>query len=122
MLGFPRTLGPVLCAALGLAPFVGAPAQAQNISRYTSPAMTCAEVQGVIAREGAAILRYPGRTGVTLYDRYVVSDRLCFSGEYAKSSTVPTRDMGKCPVQHCEKRPDPADCDSFLEEGCFGMR
>lgn len=116
MHGFLRTLAATLTLALA------AGAQAQSISRYNSPAMTCAEVQASIARQGAVILRYPGRTGPTLYDRYVVSDRLCFSGEYAKSSTVPTKDMGKCPVQHCEKRPDPADCDSILDEGCFGMR
>jgi hypothetical protein len=99
---------------------VSGPAQA--ISRYNSTGMTCAAVQTAIDREGAVVLRYPGRTGVTLYDRYVASGRLCFSGEYAKSSTVPTRDTAGCPVQHCEKRPDPEDCDSILEPGCFGFR
>jgi hypothetical protein len=96
--------------------------QAHAISRYNSTGMTCAAVQTAIDREGAVVLRYPGRTGVTLYDRYVASDRLCFSGEFAKSSTVPTRDTPRCPVQHCEKRPDPEDCDSILEPGCFGFR
>jgi hypothetical protein len=99
---------------------VSGPAHA--ISRYNSTGMNCAAVQTAIDREGAVVLRYPGRTGVTLYDRYVASVRQCFSGEYAKSSTVPTRDTARCPVQHCEKRPDPADCDSILEPGCFGFR
>jgi hypothetical protein len=96
-------------------------AEALAISRYNSTAMSCAAVQDTIAREGAAILRYPGRTGITLYDRYVATGRLCASGEFAKASTVPTADLNNCPVRHCERRPDPQDCRNFLEPGCFGL-
>ena len=95
--------------------------EAQAISRYNSTTMSCAAIQGVITREGAAVLRYPGRSGVTLYDRYVASGNLCASNEFAKASTVPTSDLSNCPVRHCERRPDPEDCHNFLEPGCFGL-
>lgn len=92
------------------------------ISRYYSNGMTCQAVQGTIAREGAVIFRYPGRKGLTLYDRYVADDRFCAGGEFAKSGTIPTKDNPNCPVRHCEMRPSPDDCSSFVEDGCFGWR
>nr|WP_137135137.1 hypothetical protein [Rhizobium sp. FKY42] len=95
---------------------------AAAISRYNSTSMTCAAAQERIAREGAVIFRYPGRTGMTLYDRYVSSDRYCAGGEYAKPDSIPTKDVRNCPVRQCEMRPSPGDCDSFLDEGCFGWR
>ncbi|MBP2547273.1 hypothetical protein J2858_000166 [Neorhizobium galegae] len=114
-----KILATAVLAVLGTAFLAGAEAQA--ISRYNSTAMSCAAVQDAIAREGAAILRYPGRNGITLYDRYVASGRLCASGEFAKASSVPTTDLRNCPVRHCERRPDPEDCRNFLEPGCFGL-
>jgi hypothetical protein len=114
-----KILAPATLALLGVSLLTGT--QAQAISRYTSTGMSCAAVQDAISREGAAILRYPGRTGITLYDRYVASGRLCASGEFAKASTVPTSDLNNCPVRHCERRPDPDDCHNFLEPGCFGL-
>lgn len=92
------------------------------ISRYNSTLMTCDSAQARIDREGAVIFRYPGRNGVTLYDRYVSSERFCAGGEYAKSDTIPTKDTRSCPVRQCEMRPSPGDCSSFVEEGCFGWR
>lgn len=111
---------PVLLAALSLCVTMTAPANA--ISRYNSTRMTCQAVQSTIAREGAVVLRYPGRTGVTLYDRYVASSRFCTSDDFAADDTVPTRDRPDCAVQNCVKRPSPEDCDSFVEPGCFGLR
>ncbi|MFD1743985.1 hypothetical protein ACFSE1_00765 [Rhizobium helianthi] len=95
---------------------------AMAISRYNSTAMTCEAVQRTIAREGAVIFRYKGRTGATLYDRYVADERFCAGGEFAKSGTIPTRDIGNCPVRHCEMRPSPEDCSGITDEGCFGWR
>lgn len=96
--------------------------QASAISRYNSTSMTCDAVHNRIAREGAVIFRYPGRTGITLYDRYVSDERYCAGGEYAKSDSIPTKDSRSCPVRQCEMRPSPGDCNSFVEEGCFGWR
>lgn len=95
---------------------------ASAISRYNSTTMTCDAVHERIAREGAVIFRYPGRTGVTLYDRYVSGDRHCAGGEYAKSDSIPTKDTRSCPIRKCEMRPSPDDCDGFVQEGCFGWR
>ncbi|SIP90158.1 hypothetical protein SAMN05880590_10197 [Rhizobium sp. RU35A] len=91
------------------------------VSRYTSTQMACADVQAKIAQEGAVILRYSGRKGIPLYDRYVASGRQCSFDEFAKASTVPTADRQNCPVRHCERRPEPEDCRNFLEPGCFGL-
>lgn len=110
---------PVLLAVLSLGLTVADPAHA--ISRYNSTGMTCQAVQSAITREGAVVLRYPGRTGVTLYDRYVASGRFCSAGDFADDDTVPTRDRADCPVQHCVKRPSPEDCGGFFEPGCFGL-
>ncbi|MDO1581802.1 hypothetical protein [Rhizobium oryzicola] len=95
--------------------------QAHAISRYQSKSMTCDQVHSAIEREGAVILRYSGRSGVPLYDRYVSSRRFCSPGEFAKSGTVPTSDQASCPVRSCEDIPPPDDCDSFVAEGCTGM-
>ena len=95
--------------------------QAHAISRYQSSRMSCDQVHSTIEREGAVILRYPGRSGVTLYDRYVSSRRFCSPGEFAKSGTVPTSDQASCPVRSCEDIPAPDDCDSFVAEGCTGL-
>lgn len=113
---------PTLPAILTLLSFGLSPATpAGAISRYTSTGLTCSEVQARIAEEGAVILRYSGRQGIPLYDRYVASGRQCSYGEFAKAATVPTADRQNCPVRHCERRPDPQDCRNFLEPGCFGL-
>lgn len=104
-------------------PFViGSASPTFAISRYNSTGMSCQSVHGIIAREGAAIFRYPGRSGITLYDRYVADERFCAGGEYAKSGTIPTKDNPGCSVRHCEMRPSPEDCSGILDEGCFGWR
>lgn len=110
---------PAILTALSLGLMLATPALA--ISRYTSTGLSCGEVQARIANEGAVILRYSGRKGIPLYDRYVASGRQCAFDEFAKAATVPTADRQNCPVRHCERRPDPQDCRNFLEPGCFGL-
>lgn len=77
--------------------------QAYAIGKYNISGMTCGQVQAIIAREHAAILRYPSRRnpGLTLYDRYVSNGSYCATEEYAKYTTVPTRDDKTCPVYYC---------------------
>lgn len=75
---------------------------AQAISRYDSLRQSCASVQQIISRERAALLRYPSRSGnVILYDRYVVDDGQCGTGNYAARTSVPTKDNPLCPVYNC---------------------
>src|SRR6185369_5088846 len=57
-------------------------ADASAISSYD-------RVHAIIASEGAAILRYRGRTGVTLYDRYVFDRRYCPSSQTTETVSVP---------------------------------
>jgi len=94
-----KTTFAVMFAVLAASP-------AAAISRYNTTGMSCAAVQSAIDREGAAILRYPSTRvrNMTLYDRYVRSDRQCDTGEYAADSSVPTRDAKNCPVYKCEPR------------------
>ena len=71
------------------------------ISRYDTAGMSCAVVQSHLAQEGAAILRYPSRSGgPTLYDRYVRDASGCGGYEQAVQTSVPTRD-GSCAVKVC---------------------
>nr|WP_246637816.1 hypothetical protein [Nitratireductor kimnyeongensis] len=77
---------------------------AEAISRYTSTAMSCAEVQARIAAEGAAIMRYQSRNNPNLprYDRYVSHERLCPVGHIGARDTIPTADRDSCPVLRCK--------------------
>ncbi|MCO5730669.1 hypothetical protein [Rhizobium sp. SSA_523] len=108
-----------LLSVLSLCLACAGPAEA--ISRYNSRSMSCEAVQSTLAREGAAVLRYPGRSGATLYDRYVASNRFCTIDDVADETTIPTRDREDCPVLHCVKRPTPEDCGSFFEPSCSGF-
>ena len=76
-------------------------AEASAISRYNIDNMSCDRVLAIIATEGAAILRYRGRTGLTLYDRYVFNRRFCQSSQTTETVSVPTADTRYCPVEHC---------------------
>jgi len=71
------------------------------ISRVESRSRSCASIQEQIAKERAVILRYPSRSGNTLYDRYVTNSLQCGSGYYAGRSYVPAAD-GSCPVYNCQ--------------------
>ncbi len=80
------------------------------ISRYDIVSMRCSEVQSVVARDGAAILRYPSAkgSGMTLYDRFVADSNYCDPGDYAKPAFVPTRDNASCVVHNCQPVGDDA--------------
>jgi hypothetical protein len=74
---------------------------ASAISRYNIDRMSCDRVHAIIESEGAAILRYRGRSGLTLYDRYVSSRRYCPGSQTTETVGVPTADVRSCPVDHC---------------------
>jgi hypothetical protein len=54
--------------------------------------MACAEVAGVVASQGAVVLR----TGPTTYDRYVRDTRFCMRGEILEPAWVRTADVAQC--------------------------
>ena len=76
--------------------------EAIAVPRPDTTSMTCANVQGVIQRQGAAILRYRSpRTGAMLYDRFVKDRSYCQASEDAAPASVPTADRNACPVRKC---------------------
>ncbi len=77
------------------------------ISRVDPTRMSCDRVQATVDANGAVILRYrsPRNPSLTLYDRYVASERFCDMGEVRARSYVPSADLNSCPVYKC-KRPD----------------
>lgn len=84
----------VLLAALTL---IAGTTASHAINRYAIDGKSCGEVQSILKREGAAILRY----GNGRYDRYVAATRFCTGSDSARRATVPTRDNRHCPVQSC---------------------
>jgi hypothetical protein len=78
-------------------------AEAHAIKRYTSTSMTCAQVQAIISREGAAIMQHRSpRTGVVLYDRYVRSRQYCAGEETTDWTSIPASDRN-CRVYRCKQ-------------------
>ena len=73
------------------------------VSRYEITNVTCETVQALIRTEGAAILVYrsTGILGLPIYDRYVLGQQYCPSGEVARGAGVPTVDKKYCPVRKC---------------------
>ncbi|MCG7391786.1 hypothetical protein MHY87_02550 [Microvirga sp. ACRRW] len=57
-------------------------------------AMTCAQARGIVASQGAVVLR----TGPTTYDRYVRDGSFCALQETARPAWVRTADSAQCPV------------------------
>ena len=78
--------------------------EAQAISRYTSTAMSCGEVQSRVDEEGAAILRHRStrNPSLLLYNRYVRDRQFCSADEEIEFAYVPTADRQSCPVYKCE--------------------
>lgn len=60
----------------------------------TTLGMTCAQARGIVALQGAAVLR----TGPTTYDRYVRDGTFCALQETAHPAWVRTADVPQCPV------------------------
>ena len=73
------------------------------VSRYEVTNVTCETVQALIRTEGSVILVYrsKGILGLPIYDRYVLGQQYCESGEVARGAGVPTVDMDYCPVRKC---------------------
>lgn len=73
------------------------------VSRYEITNVTCETVQALIQAEGAVILVYrsTGILGLPIYDRYVLGQQYCESGEVVRGAGVPTADMKYCPVRKC---------------------
>lgn len=76
---------------------------AQAVSRYEVTNVTCATVQALIRTEGSVILVYrsQGILGLPIYDRYVLGQQNCNTGEVVRGAGVPTADMKYCPVKKC---------------------
>ncbi|MEM5501742.1 hypothetical protein WNY59_09080 [Ahrensia kielensis] len=74
------------------------------IERVDTPQTTCANIQNILNRDGAAILRYPSKrvANYTLYDRYVSGDRFCKRDERAEPALVPSKDRANCHVRLCK--------------------
>jgi hypothetical protein len=80
-----------LLVSIAIAGFAtGASAQ----SGSTTLAMTCAQARGIVASQGAAVLR----TGPATYDRYVRDGSFCALQEMARPAWVRTADVAQCPV------------------------
>jgi hypothetical protein len=75
-------------AIAGLA--TGAMAQ----SGPTTLNMTCAQARGIVASQGAVVLR----TGPTTYDRYVRASSFCAPGETVHPAWIRTADAAQWPV------------------------
>jgi hypothetical protein len=91
--------------ALVCAGFCLIAAEAQAISRYDPTRMSCERVKASVAANGAVLLRYrsPRNPSLTLYDRYVVSERFCDAGETRARAYVPSADLEHCPVYKCQR-------------------
>jgi hypothetical protein len=81
---------------------------AHAITRIRADRNTCATLQETLARQGAAVIRWPSAriANYFLYDRYVGRNYLCPFGEVLTPVTVPAADNPRCVVYRCE-RPEP---------------
>lgn len=57
-------------------------------------AMTCADVQALVKRQGAVVLAF----SPTTYDRVVSGPRYCLGGQTVSPEFAPTRDAQRCLV------------------------
>ena len=81
---------PVLLSVVMACSVPGAMAQ----SGGTTLTMTCAAARGIVASQGAVVLR----TGPTTYDRYVRDSSFCALQETARPAWVRTADVAQCPI------------------------
>jgi hypothetical protein len=77
--------------------------EASALTRYDIDDMTCAQIQALVAADGAATLRYKSKRyfSLPLYDTYVSGQKSCDGGEVALRSGVPSTDQKYCPVYKC---------------------
>lgn len=85
-------------ARLGLAAVLAATMAGTALARPDTRAMTCAQTQATIERNGAIVLT----TGRHTYDRFVGSRAMCDHPYVPTVTYVRTRD-GQCPVYNCQK-------------------
>jgi len=74
---------------------------ASAIVRYIVLNMTCAEVRAALDRDGVAILYRQGKSGVTLYDRFVKDGSFCATGYTTAREGIEVADTGDCRVTKC---------------------
>jgi hypothetical protein len=74
---------------------------ASAIVRYMVQDMTCAQVQEAVDRDGVAILYRQGKSGATLYDRFVRDDSFCATGFTTAREGISTADTDNCRVTKC---------------------
>jgi hypothetical protein len=74
---------------------------ASAVVRYMIQGMTCAQVKEALDRDSVAILFRPGKSGVTLYDRYVKDGSVCAAGYVAAIERIASADTDDCPVTKC---------------------
>ena len=60
----------------------------------TTLTMSCAQARGIVAAQGAAVLR----TGPMTYDRFVRGSGYCAFQEAARPAWVRTADVVQCPI------------------------
>jgi hypothetical protein len=90
--------------------------EAFAISRHQSVSMSCANIKGIIASEGAAIFRWTQPPNIDRFGKFVRNGAYCFIGEEVKYAYIPSADNSKCPVLECQ----PEDDDLFFHR--FGPR
>jgi hypothetical protein len=83
-------LKPILISVLMMSFATGALSQ----QGPATPQMTCAQATGLVASQGAVVLR----TGPAAYDRYVRDASFCAVQEMARPAWVRTADAVQCPV------------------------
>ena len=60
----------------------------------TTENMTCAQARGLVASQGAVVLR----TGPGAFDRYVRDSNFCIAQTRAEPAWVRTADVAQCPI------------------------
>jgi hypothetical protein len=81
--------------------------EALAISRVQAASRTCAQIQALLQREGAALLTRQSSGGgpqLTLYDRYVGNAAACGPDLKIARTSVVTSDSRACPVNRCTGR------------------
>jgi len=84
---------------LGLAAVLAVTVAGSALARPDTRAMTCAQTQKLIERNGAAVLT----TGRHTYDRFVGSRSSCERPYVPTATYVQTKDTGQCPVYNCQR-------------------
>jgi hypothetical protein len=84
-------------AAIVLIAFTTGIAAAQG--RPDARAMSCADVQALLDRQGAAVIT----TGPNTFDRYVSNNGFCNHTEFAEADFIATRDAARCQVRMCRR-------------------